>query len=75
MKVVIRGFVVALIGFACLGSARLLFPSGDSPSERERLRGKVSLFMRGKLHSSQQVLEGLTTENFEMIRQGSEKSS
>jgi len=73
MKITMRTFAIVLIGLACLGSARLLFPSGDAQAERDRLRSKVNVFMRAKLFESQQVLEGVTTENFDLIRQGAEK--
>ena len=60
-----RTIGIVLVCLACIGGTRLIFPAADSEGEKERLRSKVEIFMRAKLFSSQSVLEGLTTENFD----------
>jgi len=57
----------------CLCVGGLFAPAADRQTERQQLRSKVALFMRAKLINSQNVLEGLTTENFDLIRQGAER--
>ena len=68
-----RTIGIVLVCLACIGGTRLILPAADSKGEKERLRSKVDVFMRAKLFSSQSVLEGLTTENFDLIQQGAEK--
>lgn len=46
---------------------------GNSGVEKVSQQGEISKFMRVKLSSSQQVLEGLVTEQFKLIRDGGQK--
>ena len=73
MKNARRSFAIVTVGLVCLCAGGMLAPAADSPDDKDQLRSKVSVFMRAKLLNSQNVLEGLTTENFDLIRQGAEK--
>jgi cytochrome c556 len=56
--------IVGLLGVAAMLAAATSL--AQDPDERER-RGSRTAFMRQKLEFSKNLLEGLTTENFELI--------
>lgn len=66
-------------GWTCLLAAVIALPlfatSADDPSpgQADRNDEKVTRFMRAKLAASRNVLEGLTTEDFDKIEQGARR--
>lgn len=59
------------VGVVAFGMAAFLVGQGQSEPPNDSLRD----FMRVKLSHSQKVLEGLTTENYEMIAKNSQAMS
>ena len=45
-------------------------PKGDEPSQVAPSVTELRTFMRKKLEASNQILEGLTTDDFEMVEEG-----
>jgi hypothetical protein len=62
--------VVAIAGISLLGLPGALLRGGNQAQDKEALRDKVKVFMRAKLTNSQNVIEGLATENWDMIEGG-----
>jgi hypothetical protein len=62
--------ILSLIVIACFASGVWFACRADEPSNRIR---DVRPFMRMKLEASTKVLEGLTTENFDLIAEGAKK--
>ena len=62
-------WIVAIVLLAVSASGMWLACRADEPPE-----GKLGVrpFMRMKLEASSKILEGLTTENFQMIRDGAQ---
>lgn len=60
------------IGLAA-GNNATTQPPQDEPVAAQRGKSKVSKFMRAKLEASQNVLDGLVTEDFTKIEKGAEK--
>lgn len=64
---------------ALIGATALLVHAAEPPKEDrepkvvEDSKKAVAKFMRAKLHNSQSVLEGLTTEDFEKIKGGAQR--
>ena len=67
-----RRIVVAIMGTISMSMSGLLAPAADSPVDKD-LRGRVAVFMRAKLASSQSVLEGLVTEKFDLVVSGGQR--
>jgi len=67
-----RRIVVLIVGTISMSIVGQLAPAADSPADKE-LRGRVAIFMRSKLASSQSVLEGLVTEKFNLIITGAQR--
>lgn len=79
--------VITLAGWLALGSLGAMLvrlqtrvAHGQTATEQESPSGKkeldksgISRFMRAKLDSSQQVLEGLVTEDYKLIEQGAQQ--
>jgi cytochrome c556 len=63
-------WILSLIVVAVFGSGVWFACRADEPTNRVR---DVKPFMRMKLEASSRILEGLTTENFEMIAEGARK--
>lgn len=65
-----KHWFIVLVVFGCLfaGGLWLSRSAADQPNEEA-----VKAFMRGKLDSAQDVLEGLVTEDFEKIEQGADR--
>lgn len=62
--------VAALLAIATVtGGMWFVATAADSPPETD----KVALFMRAKLAHSQNVLEGLTTEDYDLIEKGAQE--
>lgn len=47
--------------------------AADPPKSKDDPENKVAFFMRAKLANSQSVLEGLVTEDFDLVQSGAEK--
>lgn len=62
-------WIVAIVLLAVSASGMWLACRADEPPEAN---GGVRPFMRMKLEASTKILEGLTTENFQMIRDGAQ---
>ncbi len=60
-------FAVAVAAMA--GNAWMLAMAADGPPKPD----KVAVFMRAKLAHSQNVLEGLATEDFDLIERGAQE--
>ena len=60
--------VGVMLGGMCLWGLRLDSQAAEQPNEKA-----VKAFMRGKLDASQQVLEGLVTEDFKLIELGGDR--
>jgi hypothetical protein len=69
----IRQIVIAMAGAAGVAGCGLLAIAAEPPAKTQDLRSKVAFFMHAKLTNSQSVLEGLTTEQFDLIQQGAER--
>lgn len=70
----IRPAILTLVGAATLMNVASIFaPAADPPAKEKPPRSKVAFFMRAKLVNSQSVLEGLTTEDFDLIRTGAQR--
>lgn len=67
-----RRIVVAIMGAISMSMSGLLAPAADPPVDKD-LRGRVAVFMRAKLASSQSVLEGLVTEKFDLVVSGGQR--
>jgi hypothetical protein len=66
--------VAALVGFTALFSRASDPPKKkDESKPAEESKSAVAKFMRAKLHNSQDVLEGLTTEDYEKIKAGAQR--
>jgi cytochrome c556 len=61
--------IVSIVALAVSVSGVWLACRADEPPEA---KGGVRPFMRMKLEASSKILEGLTTENFQMIRAGAQ---
>ncbi len=61
---------IVVIGAAILGLLGVVVIAADPDKEKGDLRAKVNVFMCDKLTSSQNVIEGLTTENYDLIEAG-----
>jgi len=61
--------ILPIVVLALTASGVWLACRADEPPSP---RGSVRPFMRVKLEASNQILEGLTTENFQMIREGAQ---
>jgi len=72
MKRIIVG-IAALTVAAVVGFSGLFSSADDSPQKSEEAKSAVAKFMRAKLANSQSVLEGLTTEDYELIRTGAQR--
>ncbi|HXY37348.1 MAG TPA: hypothetical protein VEI07_24180 [Planctomycetaceae bacterium] len=70
MKTARFKIVVVIVGISLLGVSGALLFGGGSAQEKDSLRDKVKLFMRSKLTNSQNVIEGLATENWDLIEAG-----
>ncbi len=68
-----KGVATVLAAMTALGIATLLASADGPATKKDRTPSKVQLFMRAKLINSQNVLEGLVTEDFDKIRDGAEK--
>jgi len=68
MRIGTRG-ILPIVAIALAASGVWLSCRADEPPSP---RGSVRPFMRVKLEASNQILEGLTTENFQMIREGAQ---
>ena len=69
--------IAAFCGALLLGSFAVIAgdPAGQQQEEQKSEREKVKsdarqAFMRGKMVSNQQIVEGLSLKNFEMIQEG-----
>jgi hypothetical protein len=70
----IKPAVLVVAGATMLMSfAGMWAPAADPPAKEKQPRSKVAFFMRAKLANSQSVLEGLTTEDFDLIRTGAQR--
>jgi len=67
-----RRIVVAIVGTISMSMSGLWAPAADPPVDKD-LRGRVAIFMRAKLASSQSVLEGLVTEKFDLVIRGGQR--
>ena len=61
---------VAIVGISLLGLSGALLRGGNQAQDKDALRDKVKVFMRAKLTNSQSVIEGLATENWDLIEAG-----
>jgi hypothetical protein len=73
MNTIPRNLAITTVGLVCVLFLGVRAPGADPQTDKEAMRDKVRLFMRAKLINSQNVLEGLTTENFDLVRQGAER--
>jgi len=66
----VSAIVAAMLAVATVtGSAWFAATAADGPHPTD----KVAVFMRAKLSHSQNVLEGLTTEDFDLIEKGAQE--
>jgi hypothetical protein len=67
--------VIALIVLVCAWFRATAAPVGDKDAGKSTQRNPkaVKAFMRGKLDASQQILEGLVTEDFDLISKGADR--
>lgn len=73
MKTARSGIVLAAVAMSLVGVSRALLRGGDSQEKqqkKESLRDKVKVFMRSKLTNSQNVVEGLAREDWDLIEAG-----
>ena len=68
-----RRVLSTVIVLAVCAGAALFAVLANSGSAQEAKKSGVAEFMRGKLASSQSVLEGLVTDDFKMMEDGSKK--
>jgi len=67
-----RRIVVAIVGTISMSLSGLSVSAAAPPADQD-LRGRVAVFMRAKLVSSQSVLEGLVTEKFDLVVAGAQR--
>ena len=70
MKMARTRILVVVAALLLAGVSEALLQGDSSPQGKESLRDKVKVFMRSKLTNSQSVVEGLATENWDLIEQG-----
>lgn len=70
MKTARFRIVAAIVGLSLVGLSGAILRGGNAAQEKEALRDKVKVFMRAKLTNSQNVVEGLATENWDLIEGG-----
>ncbi|MGD9715237.1 MAG: hypothetical protein AB7V46_24750, partial [Thermomicrobiales bacterium] len=64
---IVLGVASAVVGTCALAALSTDALSADQPP---KVDNDVRVFMRAKLDASSKILEGLTTENYPMIREG-----
>ena len=64
---------IVLAGFSAGVGAPEANQTANAPAQKQKVAPALRKFMQAKLGASNQVLEGLVTENFELIGQGAAK--
>ena len=62
--------IIVVFAAALIGLCGVVVTAADPAKEKGEVRAKVSIFMRAKLTNSQNVIEGLATENYDLIEAG-----
>lgn len=62
--------LAVLTVFGAVSAFAWITYAADEPKAVQPLNNDVRIFMRAKLDASTKILEGLTTENYQMIRDG-----
>jgi len=70
MKTAKSRIVVAIVGSTLLAFAGAHLLTANAAQKDQSTRDKVRVFMRAKLTNSQNVIEGLATENWDLIEGG-----